>query len=168
MQFNITHDGRTTLAVDYQGALDLGYPAAVAGAALKGAASAAVTATADGYRAKLAGAGAIKIAGEYWVKSQIAADPANAAPAELALIDREAAARGIDRDTLLAEIAAKSAAFRQVALLVGAVEAEARAGIAAVADDDAAAEALVEAALTAAKADLAAGVAEALALIGAA
>ena len=162
MNFDIAHEGRATLAVDYVGALDLGYPAAIAGAALKSAATQAVGAAADGYRAQLAGAGAIKVAGEYWVKSQIAADPVNAEQAELDLIDREAAARGVDRTTLLADISGKAAAFRQVALLVGAVEAEAKAAITAIPDAATDIEAQIDAALAAARDGLAAGAADAM------
>lgn len=167
MEFDITHENRTTLAVDYQGALDLGYPAAVAGAALKGAASAAIAATADGYRAKLAGAGAIKVAGEYHVKAQIAAAPEAAAPADLAILDREAAARGVTRDVLLAEIGAKAAAFRQIALLVGAIEAEAKAKVKAFDPAAEDIEAQVQTALEAARAEAEASLAQALALLGA-
>ena len=67
MLFDITHGGRTTLAVDYAGAIDLGYPVAIAGAALKGAAKGQVAAFADTYRAHLASASAGKLA-EYRVK----------------------------------------------------------------------------------------------------
>lgn len=164
MLFDITHGGRTTLAVDYAGAIDLGYPVAIAGAALKGAAKGQVAAFADTYRAHLASASAGKLA-EYRVKEEIARDPAGAAEAELAMIDREAAARGIDRAALLADISAKAAAYRQIALLVGALEAEAGAAIAAVADDAEDIEAQVMAVLTAAKAQADAAFAEAQAML---
>ncbi len=164
MIFDIAHAGRTTLKVDYAGAIALGYPAAVIGSALKASAKAQVAAFADGYRAKLASASACKLA-EYRVKEEIARDPANAAEAELAMIDREAAARGIDRAALLADISAKAAAYRQIALLVGALEAEAGASIAAVADDAEDIEAQVMAVLTAAKAQADAAFAEAQAML---
>ncbi len=164
MIFDITHEGRTTLAVDYAEALSLGYPAAIAGAALKGAGRKQIAAFADGYRAKLASASAGKLA-EYRVKEKISRDPANAAEVELAMIDREAAARGIDRAALLADISAKAAAYRQIALLVGALEAEAGAAIAAVSDDAEDIEAQVMAVLTAAKAQADAAFAEAQAIL---
>ena len=152
MNFDITHDARTTLAVDYASAIDLGYPIATAGAALKGAAKAQVATFADAYRVKLASASAGKLA-EYRVKEEIARAPENAAEAELAMIDREAAARGIDRAALLADIRAKAAAYREIALLVGAIEAETNAAIAAVPDDAEGIEATVMAALLDAKAE---------------
>lgn len=164
MNFDITHEGRTTLAVDYSGAIDLGYPVAIAGAALKDAAKAQVAVFADGYRAKLAGASAGKLA-EYRVKEEIARDPANAAEAELAMIDREAAARGIDRAALLDDISAKAAAYREIALLVGAIEAETNAAVAAVPDDAEDIEATVMAALLDAKAEADAAFAEAQAML---
>ena len=99
------------------------------------------------------------------MKEEIARDPAGAAEAELAMIDREAAARGIDRAALLADISAKAAAYRQIALLVGALEAEAGAAIAAVADDAEDIEAQVMAVLTAAKAQADAAFAEAQAML---
>lgn len=164
MNFDITHDGRTTLAVDYSGAIGLGYPVAIAGAALKGAAKAQVAAFADGYRAMLASASAGKLA-EYRVKEEIARDPANAAEAELAMIDREAAARGIDRAALLADISAKAAAYREIALLVGAIEAETNAAVAAVPDDAEDIEATVMTALLDAKAEADAAFTEAQAML---
>lgn len=164
MRFDITQEGRTTLNVDRDGALALGYPVAVIGSALKAAAAAQVTAFADCYRARLASASAGKLA-EYRVKEEIARDPASAAEAELAMIDREAVARGIDRAVLLADISSKAAAYRQIALLVGALEAEAGAAIAAVADDAEDIEAQVMAVLTASKAQAAAAFAEAQAML---
>lgn len=164
MNFDITYEGRTTLAVDYAGAIGLGYPAAIAGAALKGAAKGRVAALADAYRAKLASASAGKLA-EYRVKEEIARAPEGAAEAEMAMIDREAAARGMDRAALLAEINARAAAYRQIALLVGALEAEAGAAIAAVADDADTIEAQVLAVVTAAKAQADAAFAEAQAMV---
>ena len=146
MNFDITHEGRTTLAVDYAGAIDLGYPAAIAGKTLKGAAKAQVATLADGYRTQLDNASAGKLV-EYRLKEEIARDPANASEAELAMIDREAAARGVDRTTLLADIDAKATAYRQIVLLIGAIEAEANATIYAVQDDADDLEATVMAAL---------------------
>ncbi len=134
MKFDIKHDGRTTLAVDYQGAIDLGYPVAVVGAAIKSAAFVRIADLADTCRARLASTSAGKLA-EYRVKEEIAKDPSVASTDELALIDREATARGIDRAALLALITTKAQAYRQMALLVGAVEAETGASVFVLADD---------------------------------
>lgn len=164
MNFDITHEGRTTQAVDYAGAIGLGYPEAIAGAALKGAAKVQIAAFADSYRAKLASASAGKLA-EYRFKEEIASDPASAAEAELAMIDREAAARGIDRASLLADINVKAAAYREIALLVGAIEAETNAAVAAVPDDAEDIEAIVMAALLNAKAEADAAFTEAQAML---
>ena len=152
MHFDITHEKRTTLAINYAGAVELGYPAQVAGAALKGAAKAEVAQVANAYRARLASTSAGKLQA-YRIKEEIARDPAQADPAELALIEREATARGITRDDLIALIAAKAKAFRQIALLIEALEAEAGAAITAIADDAPDIEAQIAAVLKAAKAE---------------
>lgn len=133
MIFDVTYDGRTTLAVDSAGALAMGYPQAAIGAGLKAAAQQQIAGFADRYRAALASASAGKLA-EYRIKEQIAADPGTADPDELVMIDREAAARGVDRAGLLAIFAAKAKSYRHIALLIGALEAEAKAAIAAVND----------------------------------
>ena len=164
MNFDITHEGRTTLAVDYVGAIDLGYPAAIAGAALKATARSEVARVADNYRARLASTSAGKLA-EYRIKEEIARDPAGADAAELALIEREATARGLDQAGLLAEIAAKAAAYRQVALLIGALEAEASAAITAIPDTAPDIEVQIQSALTSANSQAEAAFADALALI---
>jgi len=107
--------------------------AEVEGSALKAVAQSGVARFAEAYRAALATTNAGKLQ-EYRIKEATAADPASASEAENAMLDREATARGIDRSALLADISAKAAAYRQVALLIGALEAEANAAIAAVAD----------------------------------
>jgi hypothetical protein len=141
-----------------------GVPAVDIAGAVKSAARNEVARFAESARRRLASASAGKLA-EYRVKEEIARDPANAEEVELAMIDREAAARGIDRAALLADISAKAAAYRQIALLVGALEAEAAAAIAAVADDAEDIEAQVMAVLTAAKAQADAAFAEAQAML---
>lgn len=164
MDFDIAHEGRTTLAVDYAGALDLGYPAAIAGAALKGAAKHQVAEFADAYRAKLATRSAGKLA-EYRIKEEIARSPDTAAQAELDLLSREAKARGTNRTGLIGQINAQAAAYRQIALLIGALEAEAGAAITAIPDDAADIETQIHTVLEAAKAQAETAFAEALALI---
>lgn len=164
MQFDITHEGRTTLAVDYQGAFDLGYPSAVVGATIKGMAEVRIATIAETYRAKLASTSAGKLA-EYRIKEEIARDPSAAIAAELDLLDREAAAKGIDRAALLVIISAKATAYRQVALLIGALEAEAGAAIAAIPDDASDIEAQIQTAPEAAKAQVETAFTEALTLI---
>ena len=134
MNFDIKHEGRTTLAVNYADAIGLGYPVAAVGAALKAAAKQEIKGFADLYRSKLASASAGKLA-EYRIKEEIARDPSAASPAELDILSREAKARGTNRTVLIGKINAQAAAYRQVALLVGALEAEAFAAIAALPDD---------------------------------
>jgi len=90
---------------------------------------------ADRYRQQLASASAGKLQ-SYAIKAHIAAAPNDADPAELALLDREATARGLDRAGLLEIINTKHAAYRQLALLVEVFEAEAKQAIAAIPDDD--------------------------------
>jgi len=128
-----------------------GIPANVISLAVKSAGQDAVNVLVETCRARLASTSAGKLA-EYRFKEEIARDPTNAATEELAMIDREAAARGIDRDALLAEIRAKASAFRQVALLIGALEAEAKAAIKAIPDADADIEAQIQTLLSAARA----------------
>lgn len=152
--------------VSYTDALASGIAAAVAGAALKHTAKAAVMGQSDRYRAQLATTSPGKLAA-YRVKEEIARDPDSADPAELALIDREAAARDTDRAGLLALISAQAAAYRQTALLIEALEAEAKAAIEAIADDAADIEAQIGAALHAAKTQAETAFAEAQTLLAA-
>lgn len=134
MQISFEHEGRKYINWTMDAARDAKLPASVIGAAAKGVAKQKVASFADTYRAKLATSSAGKLS-EYRIKEEIARDPANAAEAELALIDREAAATGLDRDGLIALINARATAYRQIALLIGALEAEAGAAIAAIPDD---------------------------------
>lgn len=163
MNFDISHAGRTTLSVDYAGAIGLGYPDAIAGAALKVAALAKVAAFADGYRARIASSSAGKLA-EYRIKEDIARDPAKAA-GELEILTREAKARGITRAALLAQISAQAVAYRQIALLIGALEAEAGSAIKAIPDDAKDVESQIYKALGRAKSEADAAFNEASALI---
>ncbi|MGH1330778.1 MAG: hypothetical protein ACRBBK_07850 [Paracoccaceae bacterium] len=164
MNFDITYEGRTTLAVDYEGAIALGYPVAVIGVALKGAAKAEIAAFAEVYRNKITHATAGKLA-EYRIKEEIARDPASASEAELETLSREAKARGTNRTGLIGQINAQSAAYRQIALLIGALEAEAGAGIALIPDDAPDIETQISTVLGAAKAQAETAFNEALALI---
>lgn len=134
MKFDIEHDGRTTLSVDYLGALELGYPTEVVAGAIKAGALQYVSRFADGYRSKLASKSASKLA-EYRIKEEIARDPESASNIELELLSREAKARGTNRTGLIGQINQQSAAFRQISLLIGALEAEAGAAITMIADD---------------------------------
>ena len=120
------------------------------GAALKAQAETQVARIADDLRAKVSSASAGRVK-EWDFKAQIAADPEGADPAELALIDREAQARGETRADLLALIAGKNTAFRRIALTVGALEAEALAALRAIAPEAPDIEAQIDAALNAAR-----------------
>lgn len=164
MTFNITYNGRTTLAVDYAGAVELGYPVDVIGAAMKVSAKVQIADVADGYRADLASGSAGKLA-EYRFKEEIAHDPDNASDAELALISREAKARGITRTKLINQINVQAAAYRQIALLIGVLEAEAGAAITVIADDAADIEAQIQTVLSASQTQAETAFAEAQALI---
>lgn len=164
MIFDITHDNRTTLAVDHQTALDLGYPQAAIAAAMKVKAKSQVALFAEEYRAKLATQSASKLA-EYRIKEEIARSPDTASQAELDLLSREAKARGTNRTGLIGQINAQAAAYRQIALLIGALEAEAGAAITAIPDDAADIETQIHTVLGAAKAQAEAAFIEAIALI---
>jgi hypothetical protein len=90
---------------------------------------------------------------EHRIKEEIAGDPDAASAAELDLLEREATARGTDRDGLIVQITAKAVADRQTTLLIGVIEAETNAAIMAIPDDANDIEALVADVLTAAKAE---------------
>lgn len=161
---NFTHDGRVYSNWEPASAYAAGVPVAIIGAALKAQGALNAASIADGYRARLDRASAGKLA-EYRIKEEIARDP-NAAPAEeLAMLDREAAARGLDRAALLAEISAKAASYRQTALLIGALEAETKAAISGIADDAADIEARISTAMAAARAQADTAFADAMATI---
>lgn len=165
LRISVEHEGRKTLSTTFTEAIGKhGYPQLVAGAALKETAMAAVIAVADTYRAKLASASAGKIEA-HRIKEEIALDPESAAPAELALIDREAVARGTDRAGLLAQIATRASADRQIALLIECIEAEAKVAVATIADDAADIEAQIDTALNGAKGQASTAFADAQALL---
>lgn len=164
MNFNITNEGRTTLAVDRKGALELGYPVAAIASALKEASLAQVAKFAEGYRALIASQSAGKLA-EYRIKEEIARDPASASEAELDLLSREAKARGTNRTGLLGQISGQAVTYRQVALLIGALEAEAGAAINAIPADADDIEDQINTVLGAAKGQAETAFNEALALI---
>ena len=132
--YDVQHNGGTLVQVTAEEARELGASDAAIGAAKKASALATVAKMANGYRARLASPSAGKHS-EYRIKEEIARDPASATETELALIEREAAARGMTRDELLAQISALSVAYRQAALLVGVLEAETKTTISAIADD---------------------------------
>lgn len=135
MDITLQHNGKTYANWDTEALVASGVPQPVIATAVKASAVEKITAMSDGWRVRVASRSAGKLM-EWLFKSQIAADPASADSAELALLDREAAARGMDRGALLALIATKAAAYRQAALLIAALQAEAKAAIAAIADDD--------------------------------
>lgn len=133
-QFDLTYEGTVLEAQDYTSCIARGVPVAIAGAAVKSAAKSEVDRFAETYRAKLASTSAGKLS-EYRIKEEIARDPASASEAELDLLSREAKVRGTNRTGLIGQISAKAVAFRQVALLIGVLEAEAGAAISAIADE---------------------------------
>jgi hypothetical protein len=139
-------------------------PTVVIGAAVKAHAKLDITAFAETYRSRLANASATKMA-EYRIKEEIARDPSSASEAELELLSREAVARGTDRAGLLGQISVQTGAFRQVALLIGALEAEANAAVIHIDDDDPDIETHVAQVLVAAKGEAQEEYLKALALI---
>lgn len=157
-------DGRMIVNTTPEDARAAGVAPGLIGSAAKAVAETQVATFAEKYRARLATVSAGKLA-EYRIKEEIARDPAGASDAELAMLDREAAARGIDREALLADISAKAVSYRQIALLIGALEAEAKAAIAALADDAADIEDQVQAVLADAQAQAQTAFAEAQAML---
>ncbi len=162
--FQVTENGRTIENATVELALEAGFSASAIGEGVKKAAQLEVSATAERYRSKLATKSAGKLA-EYRIKEEIARDPASASEAELDLLSREAKARGTNRTGLIGQINAQSAAYRQIALLIGALEAEAGAGIALIPDDAPDIETQISTVLGAAKAQAETAFNEALALI---
>ena len=158
----ISHGGNIYCGVAI--AAQSGVPAEIIGAAVKLHAKHDVTAFAENYRTRLANTSAGKLA-EYRIKEEIARDPDAASQAELELLDREALARGITRIELIGQINAQTTAFRQIALLIGVVEAEANAAISAIPDGAADIEAQLTAALSAAKSEAAGEYQNALSLM---
>lgn len=144
--------------------IDRGVPASVVGAAVKAGALDEIQVFAESYRARLATRSAGKLA-EYRIKEEIARSPDTASPSELDLLSREAKARGTNRTGLIGMINAQAAAYRQIALLIGALEAEAGAAITAIPDDAADIETQIHTVLGAAKAQAEAAFIEAVALI---
>lgn len=147
---NFEHNGHVYTNWEVSEARARGIPANVIGTALKSTAQTEAIVMADALRARVASASAGRLA-EWQFKAGIAADPDNADAAELALIDREATARGETRADLLALITAKNTAFRQVALTVGALEAETKEALAAIPIEAPDIEARIELALTTAR-----------------
>lgn len=160
----LQHDGRIFAGMEPAELRELGVPSAVIADAIKAAAKATVVEMAETYRQQLASRSAAKLA-EYRVKEEIARDPENAADAELLIIDREAEARGMSRADLLSMIAQQASAYRLIALLVGAIEAETNAAIEAVNGDDTETAARMNAILAAAKSEADAAFVEAKTLI---
>jgi hypothetical protein len=134
------------------------------GQAIKADAKRQVAEFAEAYRNKITHATAGKLA-EYRIKEEIARDPTSASEAELDLLSREAIARGTDRDGLLDQISGQTIAYRQIALLIGALEAEVGAAINAIPADADNIEDKINTVLGAAKGQAETAFNEALALI---
>ncbi len=164
MELTLKYDGKTLINMAVSELLAAGVPAAVIGAAAKAHATAQVTTMMDGYRVRVSTPAAGRVA-EWFFKEQDARDPENARAEEMAILDREAAARGIDRDQMLALIITKANAFREIALLIGAIEAEAKAAVATIPDDADDIETQIHNTLAAAKAQAKTAFNEAITLI---
>lgn len=160
----LTHNGQQLSNYDVDGLRDLGVPTEVIGAALKEKALVSVAEFAELYRLKLATASAGKQT-EYRIKEEIARDPSAASDIELELLSREAKARGTNRTGLIGQINAQAAAARHVALLIGALEAEAGAAISGIEDAAADIEVHIQTVLSAAKEQADLAFADAIALM---
>lgn len=165
MIVSLTHDGREYGQWPVAELRALGVvPSEIIGAAVKNTAFSDITRVAEDYRSRLATKCAGKLA-SYRIKEDIARDPENADPAEMSLIEREAVARGMTAEALIANIAARAGAYRQTALLVEVLEVEAKAAIAAIADDAVDVEKQIQDALDAAQTQAETAFAEALELM---
>jgi hypothetical protein len=142
----------------------LGVPSSVVSSALKNEALSDVSAFADKYRARLDSASAGKLA-EYRIKKGIVRDLESASEAELALLTREAEARDTDLVGLLENIGNQATAFRKIALLVGVLETEAGAAIAAISGENPNIESQIQKVLEAAKVQAELAFEEALTLL---
>lgn len=163
-KISLEHEGRTLVNATIEHAAEMGVPKARINAAAKMAAKKEIAAFVDAYRTKLATGSPGKLA-EYRIKEEIARSPDIASQAELDLLSREAKARDTDRTGLLGDIAQKAAAYRQIALLIGALGAETNAAISVIPDDAADIETQIQTVLEAAKAQAETAFVEALALI---
>ena len=148
MNYTVEHEGRVYAEMSKEELIANEVPLSKIGAEAKSLAITQIAVFAESYRSKLASTSAGKLA-EYRIKEEIARDPSVADDAELLLLDREAEAMGVDRAALLAVISAKATAFRQIALLIGVLEVEAKAAIFAIADDVDDIQANIEAVLSA-------------------
>lgn len=164
-ELTVKHNGKLYVGMTPDKLAEHGIPQDKIGAACKMQAQADISSVADTYRGRLASTSAAKLV-EYRIKEEIARDPANAHTGELALLDREAAARGIDRPALIEIISYKAAAYRKIALLIGVIEAEASAAINAISDNAEDLEAQIAIALAQAKMQADAAFVEALAMLG--
>lgn len=125
----ITHNGKTYIDLSIAELLAAGVPANTICAALKLVATGSVVKAMNGYRNRVASSCAGKLVA-YQFKAEIASNPGNAQAEDLTLLDREASARGLSQGDLLNLINSKHSAYRQIALLIEALEAEGKAAIA--------------------------------------
>lgn len=132
-EFSLTHGDKTYSNWTASALAEVGIPAAQIGAAVKRAADHSIGQMMDDARRRIAPVEPGKLA-EWWIKQEIARDPAAANTQELVLIDREAAAVGLDRSAFLDMVTAQAVAYRSLALLVAALEAEGKADVAALSD----------------------------------
>lgn len=134
MALTVLHNGMTKTGSGADLA-EYGVPHALIAEAVKTAAKAQAEAMAENFRQRLGAKSAAKLA-EYRIKGEIARNPEAATSEELELLTREAAARGTDRKGLLDMIIAQVAAYRRTALLIGALETEIEAAVAAIDNGD--------------------------------
>jgi hypothetical protein len=164
-EFTLEYNGRVYAGMTVTQLAEAGVPLSDIGKAVKVAAKLEITAFAESYRTKLASSSAGKLA-EYRIKEEIAGNPEGASATELELLSREAKARGTNRTGLIAQINAQAAAYRQIALLIGVLEAEAGAAISAIAVDAPDIEAQIHQVLTNVRVEAEAEYKNALVLVG--
>lgn len=164
MDITFTHAGRTYHNWGVDAARSAGVPASVIAVAVRAEALASARRAMDELRAQVASSAAGKLM-EYLFKAQIAADPATADPDELALLEREAVASGLTNAELLSLINDRARSYRQVALLIGVLEAETKAAISAIPDEAADIEAQIAVVLKNAKVEAESEYQNALALM---
>lgn len=128
MRVTLKHVGSIFVDMTFAELLAEGRSANEIAEAFKAQALRQLTEAMNTHRDKVASACAGKLIA-YQFKAKIAAAPADATSDDLILIDREAAARGVTRQDLLGLINAKHSSYREVTLLIEALEAEGKAAI---------------------------------------
>jgi hypothetical protein len=128
----IPHGEGTLVGFTVAMAREIGASPVAIGAALQGWAHSQITAIATGLRAQIAPTGDPGKLEEYNLKAEIAGKPASQRkPEEVAILTREATARGLTLDQLVAVIVQRKSALRLATLEIAGWEATEKAALAA-------------------------------------